>query len=182
LRSEMRARQQVLLDDRLRGVQMPDPFEIGALCARLAVARGRAIHLVPFSAVDPDMPCGLWVGLPSADVIFYEQATTRLHRDHFVLHELGHMLSDHDGRLDALVPILTAQLPPGMVDAERLVDAFGLRRASYDTAQEREAEAFARHVGASVRRRGRPRSSGEGAARLDRIDRALVALGGRPFR
>ncbi len=175
----MRARQQVPLDDRLRDVQVPDPFEIGAFCTGLAAARGRAIHLVPFSVVGPDMPCGMWVRLPSADVIFYEQATTRLHRDHFVLHEIGHMLSDHVGRLDALVPILTAQLPPGMVDADRLVDAFGLRRASYDTEQEREAEAFARRVGASVRRQGRTDSCGEGTGR---IDRALRALGGRPCR
>lgn len=169
----MRARQQSPLDARLQGVQVPDPFEIGVFCARLAEARARAIYLVPFTAPGPDLPCGLWLGLPDADVIFYEQDTTQLHRDHFVLHEVGHMLSDHVGQPDALVPLLAAQLPPGLVDAERLVDAFGLRRASYDTDQEREAEAFARHVGARVHRRGRVDSHES----TGRIARAVWALG-----
>lgn len=174
----MPARQPSPLDDRLQGVSLPDPFDIEVFCARLADARGRAIQLVPFTASGPDLPCGLWLGLPDADVIFYEEETTQLHRDHFVLHEVGHMLSRHVGQPDALVPMLTAQLPAGLVDPERLVDAFGLRRASYDTDQEREAEAFARHVGARVQRRGRGGGASEASGRIGRAVRALER-GGR---
>lgn len=174
----VQARDAGTLDARLAGVQLPDPFDIGLFCERVAAARNRLIHLVPFSVGGPDLPCGLWVGLADADVIFFEQATTPVHRDHFVLHEIGHVLGDHTGRPDALVPLLAQQLPEGLIEPDRLAEAFGLRRASYSTKQEQEAEAFARRVGARVRRTVGGPPLDEGTGRLARAARALGP--GRP--
>jgi hypothetical protein len=88
-------------------------------------------------------PCGLWISVPEADYVFYDPDTSRLHAEHIVLHELGHMLSGHtsgislggqvrDGALGRLVP----DLDPRTIDTI-------LGRAGYTNAQEREAEMLA---------------------------------------
>ncbi len=77
----------------LRQVEVPSPFDVEAFCTALSERRGRRIHLCPMNM--GVSPCGVWLALPAADYIFYEDGTTRLHREHIVLHELGHVLSDH---------------------------------------------------------------------------------------
>ena len=44
---------------------------------------------------DEAMGYGLWVAMPTADVIFHERETSPLHRGHIILHELCHLLSGH---------------------------------------------------------------------------------------
>ncbi len=39
--------------------------------------------------------CGLWLGTDNADYVFYEARTAPLHREHIILHEIGHVLCDH---------------------------------------------------------------------------------------
>ena len=110
----VRRQLQDTFDALLVDVAVPDPFDIELFCDRLALARQRPVVLAPFSANQPGMPCGLWFGLPTADLIFYEQATTPVHRDHLVLHEIGHMLQNHTGQREVLVPFLTRFLPAGL--------------------------------------------------------------------
>lgn len=137
----------VLLD----GIGLPQPFTLAGFCQRLEEARGRPVVLAPFSTNHPEAPTGVWAAFPDADVIFYEQGTSPLHSEHFVFHETGHMLFGHAGRHDALLTFLDRFLPAGC-DAGRLAEAMTLQRTSYTLQQERDAEAFARHVGARVRR------------------------------
>ncbi|MEV7525713.1 hypothetical protein [Streptomyces sp. NPDC091371] len=111
---------------------MPHPFSLDELCNRIAEQRGRPIrlHPLPKEAAETGV-CGLWVGTASVDYVFYEAQTTPLHREHIVLHELGHILFGHhsvegeesDGN-DGHVPTV-------------------LGRTNYTTRQEQEAEMLA---------------------------------------
>jgi len=150
-------------------------FTLAQLLDRIAATRGRPIELVPFSVNDPDAPSGAWVPYPDVDLIFHK-ATTPPHRAHIVLHETGHMLCGHTARSDAL-PLFLAQYSPAGHDPRRLVEQFGLLRSSWPTEQEREAEAFARHVGPWVCQKHR--ATGKvGSAAADAFTRVLDALGG----
>jgi hypothetical protein len=68
--------------------------------------------------------------------VFYEQRTTALHQRHIVLHELGHIISDHDAppaMSDATSRVLLPHLDPAMV--RRM-----LGRTYYSAVEEQEAE------------------------------------------
>lgn len=77
--------------------------------------------------------------MPTADYVFYDPGTSRLHAEHIVLHELSHMLCGHptgpDVGGDALSR-LVPDLDPGTI-------ATMLGRVGYTSAQEREAEMLA---------------------------------------
>lgn len=122
----------------VRDLEVPVPFSLPDFCRELALRRGREIRLVPI-VTGPGSPCGLWVATAETDVIFHEAATSSLHRDHIVLHEIGHLLCDHRGgpAVDvALAGMLLPSLDAGMVGRV-------LGRAAYTDTEEREAELFA---------------------------------------
>lgn len=77
-------------------LELPHPFSLDELCNRIAEQRGRPIrlHPLPKEAAETGV-CGLWVGTVNVDYVFYEAQTTPLHREHIVLHELGHILFGH---------------------------------------------------------------------------------------
>ncbi|WP_228818887.1 hypothetical protein [Nocardia transvalensis] len=76
-----------------------------------------------------------------ADYILYQRETTKAHQDHIILHELGHLLAGH--RSDEHDDALLRQLyPPGAALTPEAVRR-ALRRTSYDTVTEREAELVA---------------------------------------
>ncbi|MCW7944009.1 regulator component [Streptomyces hygroscopicus] len=84
--------------------------------------------------------CGLWLSTDEADYVFYEARTARLHTEHIILHELGHMLCDHHGaedptQADPLNGLLSG-LQPQLI--KRL-----MARTSYTTTEEQEAEMIA---------------------------------------
>jgi hypothetical protein len=121
----------------LRELDVRPPLDVPELCRRLAQRRGRPIRLVAYPIRVPG-PFGLWFMTDTADVVFYQQETTRPHQDHIILHEIGHIIADHpsdesdETAWDALAP----QAPPeGSTRA--------LRRTCYDSAYEREAELVA---------------------------------------
>ncbi|MFJ7906615.1 hypothetical protein [Kitasatospora sp. NPDC096204] len=126
-------------EQRLSGLSLPDPFTVEGFRALLERERGRPIVLEPLPALGPDLPCGLWIALPSVDVVYYEPRTSPAHRDLIKLHELGHVLCGHTGtfelsRLSALLPDLTPELIAGLL---------GAGRTGYHTAEEQEAEMIA---------------------------------------
>jgi len=81
---------------RLLRLDLPIPFDVQSFCERVAANRGRPILLYPVRSEAG--PFGLWVAGPSLDVVFYEEETSPLHQDHIILHEVGHMISQHRGR------------------------------------------------------------------------------------
>ncbi|WP_203980747.1 hypothetical protein [Planotetraspora silvatica] len=103
----------------------------------MAEQRGRPIHLRPLTGGAGVY--GLWVATESADVIFYEQATTMPHQEHIILHELSHILCDHyrvPQSAEEDTRWLLPHLDPEMV---RRV----LRRSGYSAVEEQEAELLA---------------------------------------
>jgi hypothetical protein len=133
--ADLRARCERWLD----GLDVPDPFDLHVFVERLSVARGRPLLLVPYRFAVAGAPCGLWVPLPDADVVFVEEATAGAQRDNIVAHEIGHLLADHEADSE-LVRAYRARLFPSLDPS--VVDRV-LGRTSYTTAQEQEAEVFA---------------------------------------
>ncbi|WP_327068139.1 hypothetical protein OG500_20655 [Kitasatospora sp. NBC_01250] len=84
------------LSDLVDRLVVPTPFDLTEFCAAIAEDRGRPLHLVPVeNAAGADLPCGLWVSLDTADLIFYEAGAAPILKTQIVLHEISHMLLDH---------------------------------------------------------------------------------------
>ncbi|BBH70902.1 hypothetical protein ACTI_75870 [Actinoplanes sp. OR16] len=126
------------LKQRLRGIRVPDPFDLDLFCAEVSASRGRPLHRQPLAGLGPGAPCGLYLGLPAADYVFYDPETSPLHAEHIVLHEIAHMLCGHGQRTGNTD--LAAQLFP---DLDPAMISRMLARAAYSTEQEREAEMLA---------------------------------------
>ncbi|MFC1435385.1 hypothetical protein ACEZDB_32565 [Streptacidiphilus sp. N1-3] len=153
----------------VRRLEIPKPFDVAVLCARLGAQRGRPLHLIPME-MPPQSPSGLYVSTDTLDAIVYESRTSGLHQVHIILHELGHLLSGHtavpgEGDLSALVPHL------GSVTMARM-----LGRTRYNEPEERQAELIASLI---LERAGRwrPRRSWAPAAGdlgvAQRLERSL---------
>ncbi|MFD9355231.1 hypothetical protein [Streptomyces sp. NPDC060031] len=140
-------------------LDLTHPFSLDALCDRVAEQRGRPIrlHPLPKEAAESGV-CGLWVGTASVDYVFYEAQTTPLHREHIVLHEIGHILFGHhslDGEeTDGRAPTV-------------------LGRTNYTTRQEQEAEMLASMIRIRTASAGRPASGGGGRDTLARLESAM---------
>jgi hypothetical protein len=158
----------------LRDVSAPSPFDVRAFTATVSEKRGRPIHLLPKSARIG--PCGVWLAMPSADYVFFENATSPLHREHIILHKLGHLLRDHapaevidDRALRLLLPTLD-------IDVIRRV----MGRTNYTAVEEQEAEMIASLVLDRVAVRAAPEdvvSDSEVAAVIGRLESTLCHPG-----
>jgi hypothetical protein len=128
----------------LRDLDIRPPLDVTELCRRVGERRGRPIILVSHPIPVPG-PFGLWITATECDYVLYQRETSKSHQDHIILHELGHLLAGHHGDIEArggtgLDPeSLRDQYPDLDPDAVRRA----LRRTSYDTEQEREAETVA---------------------------------------
>jgi hypothetical protein len=140
---------------RLRGLRIPEPFDLDAFCRQIESRRGRRLLRRPVPGLSSGAPCGIWVGTAEADHVFYDPGTSPLHAEHIVLHELAHILSGHRLVEDDAPARLFPDLDPATVTRM-------LGRVAYTTAQEREAEMMASLI------RGRP-------ARPSRTTLGLVA-------
>lgn len=122
---------------RLRELPLPTPFDVEALSREIARQRGRPIELRPMRRVPhlagfcfPDGDC---------DIIVYTSDTSRLHQEHIILHELCHLWCGHQPA--GVTTEEVADVLKGDVDAAAV--HWVLRRTSYSTAEEREAEVLA---------------------------------------
>lgn len=122
---------------RLRALELPIPFDARIFCDMVAAKRGRPIVLRPVTSRAG--PWGLWVALPTADVIFYDLETSQLHQEHIILHEVGHLLCGHRPVPVADAEFLRLLFPDLRPESVQRV----LRRASYSGDEEREAELLA---------------------------------------
>ncbi|WP_147339387.1 hypothetical protein [Actinomadura spongiicola] len=113
----------------------------------------------------PDGLCGMYVSTISTDYVYTTLRTTTFHREHIALHEIGHLLADHQSvvAVQDLAMMLLPDLNPALV---RTV----LKRTSYTSEQEREAEYFA----SLIAKRSRP-----GRDRVIAADPAVAAVLGR---
>jgi hypothetical protein len=96
-RSALRARCHQRVNDLLSHIGLPYPWDINQFLDRLERHRGRDIDLCAISW-SPGNSCGAWQQYPDYDVIAYAVNTSSFHQDHIILHEIGHMISQHRGR------------------------------------------------------------------------------------
>lgn len=141
---------------RLAALDLPRPFDVHALCERIGRHRDRPLTLLPMD-LEPGSPCGLWVGTDERDYIVYQRATTPLHQEHIIVHELAHVLCGHvdsGGLGEEQARRLFPDLAPGTV---RRV----LGRGAYSSEEEQEAELLASMI---LQRAGRERRTADPAA------------------
>jgi hypothetical protein len=159
---------------RLQDVPIPHPFDLDELCRGIASRRGRPLRRQAVPGLSSTAPCGLWISTPAADYIFFDPNTSRLHAEHIVLHELGHMLCGHSLAVDVEGSTLSRLMPD--IDPKTIARALG--RVSYTTAQEQEAEMLASLIRA---RAVRDRSGASGFdARRDAVGRLADVLSFKP--
>jgi hypothetical protein len=140
LRSPMSLRLRRQCHKLLRELELPRSFSVGTLCTRLATYRGRPLYVQALPGVASlTGPCGVWLETDTEDFVFYESNTSRLHQDHIVLHEIGHMLRQHTAT-DLLPDSMFEGLFP---DLDRSMVRRLLGRSSYSSWQEQEAETVA---------------------------------------
>ena len=131
---------------RLRGIRIPEPFDLDAFCREVESRRGRRLLRRPVPGLGAGAPCGLWVGTAQADHVFYDPGTSPLHAEHIVLHELAHILSEHSlsgHSLSGHTPDEDDSLARLFPDLDPATVTRVLGRVAYTTAQEREAEMMA---------------------------------------
>ncbi|MCP2329924.1 hypothetical protein G443_000194 [Actinoalloteichus cyanogriseus DSM 43889] len=151
-----------------RSAGIPRPFDLTVFLDRLAHHRGRPITLHPSDHV-AGRACGMWLDLGDMDVIAHAR-TTPLHVWHIVLHEVGHMISDHAGAHLLDRDFLRALAPD--LDPDVVVRTLG--RSSYSAVEEQEAEMIASLIlgraGAPPRRSHRSDTSPDIAQAADRAE------------
>jgi hypothetical protein len=113
------------------------PLNVDALAEQISARRGRPLHL--FRKSTSLGPCGMWLSMPTADYVFFEANTSGWHRDHIILHELGHLVNDHQAS-DVIDEDTIRELLPHLNSA--MVQRV-LGRMSYSAVEEQEAEVFA---------------------------------------
>ncbi|WP_371792326.1 hypothetical protein OG285_25400 [Streptomyces sp. NBC_01471] len=80
-----------LIRRELRDLGIHPPLDVDELCRALSSRRGRPLHLRSAPLKKPGHS-GAWCEYENFDVILYQQETTRLHQEHIILHEVGHIL------------------------------------------------------------------------------------------
>jgi hypothetical protein len=124
-------------ETRVQELELSTPFDVHSFCDRLSTQRGRPILLQ--SVAGTASACGVWVSVPSADLIFYEQDTSPLHQDHIILHEISHLLCGHRP-----VPVSEREISHLLFpDVHPETVKRVLQRSGYATEEEREAELLA---------------------------------------
>jgi hypothetical protein len=132
--AELRAR----CETRLADLRIPNPFDLTVFCADLAQRRGRPIALLPMPLAGAGLS-GLWLRADRTDYVVYEQATTRLHQTHIALHEIGHLLCEHQ----SVVPLTQDHLRDLFPSLDPRMVHTALGRAGYSNDEENEAEMIA---------------------------------------
>lgn len=134
---QLRSRCQARVRD--LALEFPQPFSAEALCALIAEQRGRRLYLHPLPPLSGEgTPCGMWVATAAADHVYFEAATSPLHQDHIILHELAHMLCGHTmpGLDEPTSTDLETAPAPALVQN-------ALARTRYTSNDEQEAEMVA---------------------------------------
>lgn len=135
----------------MRTLPITTPWNLPEFVAVVARHRGKPIQVLARAGLpDADLPCGLWIGRASDDIIVYDDTTSSYHAEQIVLHELGHLLLDHGGGETSspdtpYIQRLVPDLDPATV---RRV----LGRSRFDSNEENQAELFASLVLSESRR------------------------------
>jgi len=142
----------------LQTVAPPVPFDIEEFCRRVSRYWGRRLLLVGEPAGSMGEAVGLLVGLAERDEIHYVGDTSVYHQHAIILHEVGHLVSEHAGHAEPFpLSLLSGDWDPEVV--QRLKG-----RHRYDDQEECEAEGFATAVLDHVDTQARRAASHDGGA------------------
>ncbi|MFJ6705625.1 MULTISPECIES: hypothetical protein [unclassified Streptomyces] len=149
-----------LIRRELQDLGVTPPLDVDELCQALSRRRGRPLYLRAAPLPKPG-PSGMWAEYDTYDVILYQQETTRLHQDHIILHEVGHILvaenegaaEDTSGEVEIDTSVAEPDEEASAVDVEgwaTLMPVFGVesikrvaQRCSYDDGEECSVELVA---------------------------------------
>ncbi len=126
-------------------LELPDPWNVDELAARIAADRGRALRIQSRPPAG-DGITGTIFRLGSEDVIFWRADLSGVHRDHVICHELGHLLCGHLEGGNAYTAGTDADLAGAVAIMLH-------RQCQYGERKEREAEEIADLILSRVRQR-----------------------------
>lgn len=153
------------------GLDIPVPFDVEAFCRTIGDRRGRPIRPLARD-LDRTQLYGMWVAMADVDWIVHERRTSRLHQQHIILHELGHLLCGHEAASvmrEETSRLLLGELDPGVV--RRI-----LGRSRYTQVEEREAELVASLILERVSPWSRPASRDVPAHAVDLASHVEASL------
>jgi hypothetical protein len=120
----------------------PAELTLESLKGLVEQQRGRKIVIRSVPHLGADHVSGLWLTLPNAELVLHAATSSELHREQIILHELAHMVLQHDlvqgedGHVSSLLPDLDR-------DTVSRVLARCDRRAEPEVAAELLADLFA---------------------------------------
>ncbi|AMB40183.1 MULTISPECIES: hypothetical protein [Paenarthrobacter] len=135
-------------------LSLPTHLNLERLVGVVEGVRHRTIEIETAGFLNGGSVCGLWLSTDEVEIILHAASPSGLHRQQFVLHELGHMVLRHDELVVPLdyVGVLFPNLPASLV---RRV----LARTSFSDELEAAAESLADLFAAAIRNSARePRS------------------------
>lgn len=139
----------------VRPLTMPAPWSMAEVCEQVGALRGRPIHLEPSTSI---ASTAVVRREPTRDVITYR--SDHHNPDHLIGHELGHLLAGHLDDRRGLA---------GSVSSDVTQAVFAMQRAcTYDTDEERLAEAVADLLTAAARRHSSGRAASASGTSLIR--------------
>ncbi|MGW9077206.1 ImmA/IrrE family metallo-endopeptidase [Streptomyces kronopolitis] len=150
------ARLREACERRVDELELPARTELSVddLCAHLSRRSGRPIQLLP-CPLPLGSPDGLWVSTAGAEYVVYEERLAPVHQQQVILHELGHLICDHEAS-----PVLTPEASRLLLPS---LDPTLIRRTLGREHARSWAETEAEYVGSLIGRRigswttGRPR-------------------------
>jgi hypothetical protein len=77
-------------------LHLPSHLTLETLIAIVAARRRRRIEIEATTILNGTSVCGLWLSTDTREIILHAATDSALHRQQFILHELGHMILRHD--------------------------------------------------------------------------------------
>lgn len=145
-------------------VGIPDPWSVNEFLDGLERFQGHDIDLCAVVWL-PGESTGAWQHYPDHDVIAYAANTSPLHQDLIILHEVGHLVSNHRGRCVLSEEEAQRRAP----DLAPAAFAHLLDRVNGAT-EEHEAEMMATMILARTTKRNRRRPPGARADLAERVE------------
>lgn len=159
----------------VKGLDLPPAADVRELIPAIQRISGHPIRLAPAPAGSFQGICGMWIRTAAGiDYIFVHENTSRVHQDHIIAHEIGHIIRGHG--LTGTGAGAARQQPPTADQLDRLVPHLDpakvrvmLGRTDYVHEEEREAELIGTHLQHLLHRPARGRTT-----RQDRAARTLL--------
>lgn len=129
-----------------QALRLPTHVTLSGLIAIVAARRRRPIEIEATNILNGTSVCGLWLSTDTREIVLHAVTDSVLHRQQFVLHELGHMILRHD-ELGVSSEYAAALFPN--LDGEMVSRA--LARSSFVDDMEAAAETLADLLAGAIR-------------------------------